>query len=129
MTPSAAVTNGLQMCTLPGGGGGGSVLTLPLVSQRSLLLLQQASTSNNTTTSSSGGGTVAGRVRLFQTYDMKLYVTFMMNCPYLLRSGNPGACDSSGGGTGGGGGGSPKPFSAGLYVWRQQQAGLLNLVR
>jgi hypothetical protein len=123
VTPSAAVLNGLQMCSLPGGGGS-TVLTFPLLSRASLLQSSsQASSSSSSGSSSSAGGVVAGRVRVFQTYDMKLYVTLMMNCPFLLRSGNPGACDIGGGGLS-----NPKPFSVGLYVWRQQAGASLNLV-
>eukprot|EP00955_Chlamydomonas_euryale_P054275 355761-Chlamydomonas_euryale.AAC.4 len=53
----------------------------------------------------SANGTTAGVVHLFQA-DGRLWVTFEMDCPYVLRG--PGG-PSSGGGA---------PFSAGLYVWR-----------
>lgn len=45
--------------------------------------------------------TVAGKVSLFQTTDDFLYVTFQMNCPYMLIGPGDGTA----------------PFAAAVYVW------------
>ncbi len=47
-------------------------------------------------------GMVGGNVTLFQTSEMRLFVTFQMFCPYVLRSSVEG---------------TNAPYSAALYAW------------
>ena len=47
-------------------------------------------------------GSVGGNVTIFQTSDMRLFITYQMFCPFVLRSSVAG---------------TNAPYSAALYVW------------